>query len=257
MRPRIIPVLLLSDEGVVKTTNFKDRNYIGDPLNTVKVFNDLKVDELVLLDIDATKNGRTISIELVKEIGSEANMPISVGGGIKDLQNIRDLISAGAEKVILNSYAIQNPEFIRDAVNEFGSSTISVCIDYKKKIIVGDTVYIKNGTHKVNFDPLKLALLVEEMGAGEVILQSIDRDGKMVGADIELIKKLNKELKIPLVVLGGVGSKSDIEEIYNNVPVNGIAAGSYFVYQGKLRGILIQYPPISTYSFASINLKNH
>lgn len=248
-RPRIIPVLLINSSGVVKSIKFKDFTYIGDPINAVRIFNDLKVDELVLLDIDASKENRSISIDLVREIGEEANMPFSVGGGINSLETIRALTKAGAEKVILNTAALNNPNFIREAAENFGSSTISVAIDYRKKLFRGNVATTLNGTKKTDFSPLAAALLAQENGAGEVILQSIDRDGTMDGFDIETIQKVNEAVTIPVVALGGAGSQQDFENLYKQVAVNAIAAGSCFVFQGKLRGVLIQYPTINSYNF--------
>lgn len=248
-RPRIIPVLLINSSGVVKSTKFKDFTYIGDPINAVRIFNDLKVDELVLLDIDASKENRSISIDLVRAIGEEANMPFSVGGGIRSIETIRALTKAGAEKVILNTYALNNPSFIREAADHFGSSTISVAIDYKKKLFGSQCATTLNGTVKTNYSPLEAALLAEKHGAGELILQSIDRDGTMAGFDIETLQKVNAEVTIPVVALGGAGSKQDFEQLYRALPINAIAAGSFFVFQGKLKGVLIQYPSINSYNF--------
>lgn len=248
-RPRIIPVLLLQNGGIVKTTQFKKPIYIGDPINAVRIFNDLKVDELILLDIDATNENRTISIDLVKEIGEEANMPFSIGGGIKDISTIQQIIQAGAERVVLNTVAFENPDFVRQAVATFGSSTISVCIDYKKNLLGKQQVYCKNGNKKTHLTPLEAAKMVQELGAGEVVLQSIDRDGTMNGFDLTTLQSVNQQLTIPLVALGGAGTTEDVSKLYQQVPINGIACGSLFVFQGEMRGVLIQYPSIGQYGF--------
>jgi len=248
-RPRVIPVLLLHNNGLVKTINFSNNHYIGDPINAVKIFNDLKVDEIVLLDIEATKANRTISIDLVREIGEEANMPFSVGGGIKDVNTIKELTKAGAERVILSSYAIENPSFVAEAAANFGASTICVCLDYKKKWGRKYNVYTNSGKKNSKKDLLSLALKMQKLGAGEIIVQSIDRDGIMKGYDIDFIKKISSHLTIPVVALGGVGSISDIEDGYKLGHANGLAAGSFFVFKGKHRGVLIQYPEIKNYNF--------
>ena len=248
-RPRIIPVLLLHKGGLVKSINFKNHVYIGDPINAVRIFNDLGVDEIVLLDIDASKEKRSISIDLVKEIGEEANMPFSVGGGIGDIETMREIIQAGAEKIILNTNALPNPHFIRDASDAFGSSTISVCVDYKKRLLGKNLVHIKGGTERMNISPLEAAKLAEDAGAGEVILQSIDRDGTMSGFDLPTIETVSRSLAIPVVALGGAGSIADFENLFRRTYVNGISAGSFFVFQGKHRGVLIRYPPIKDYNF--------
>ncbi len=248
-RPRVIPVLLLHKNGLVKTVKFGKSTYIGDPINAVKIFNDLKVDEIVLLDIDATKENRSISIDLVKEIGEEANMPFSVGGGIKDIETIQKITSAGAERVILSSYAIENPHFIKEAANNFGASTICVCIDYKKNIWGNKQVYIESGKKNTKKDIATLATEVQNAGAGEVIIQSINRDGIMDGYDLETIKEVSSKVTIPVIALGGAGSTLDIEDGYKSAYANGLAAGSFFVFTGKHRGVLIQYPQVKNYNF--------
>lgn len=248
-RPRIIPVLLLSKGGLVKSIKFDKHVYIGDPINAVRIFNNLNVDEIVLLDIDASKENKTISLEVIKEIGEEANMPFSVGGGIKDIETIQQIIQAGAERVILNSSALEHPTFIKEASEAFGSSTIVVCIDYRKNVWGTKLVYTNGGTKKTKFSPIDAAILAEKHGAGEVILQNIDKDGTMLGFDIETIEEVNKLLTIPVVALGGAGQQADFEDLYNKTPINAIAAGSFFVFKGKHRGVLIQYPDIKTYNF--------
>lgn len=241
-RPRIIPVLLLKDKGLVKSLRFKDHRYIGDPINAVKLFNDLKADELVFLDILATKENRLISLELIKNIGEEANMPFAVGGGIKSLEDIRSIISVGAEKVIINSEAGRNPDFIKRASDHFGSSTICVCIDIKKDFFGRERVYIRNAKQKLNFSPVYYAQLMENKGAGEIIIQSVSNDGSMLGYDIGMIKRIAESVTIPVVALGGAGSLSDMRECYYSSYASALAAGSMFVYQGPRKGILINYP---------------
>lgn len=250
-RPRIIPVLLLQNGGLVKSIGFRDHIYIGDPINAVRIYNDLRVDEIILLDIDASLEDRTLSIDLVREVGEEANMPFSVGGGIDSVEKIRGLIQAGAERVILNSFAITHPDLIKRASEEFGSSTISVCIDYKRGFFGSTRVYIKGGTKKTALEPMQAAELAELNGAGEVILQSIDRDGTMSGYDIEMIRTINRRLTIPVVGLGGAGKQSDVEVLFRETKLNAAAAGSLFVFQGNNRGVLIRYPPIASYNFDS------
>jgi cyclase len=248
-RPRIIPVLLLHKGGLVKSVKFKDHVYIGDPINAVRIYNDLNVDEIALLDIDAAKENRSISVDLIREIGEEANMPFSVGGGIGDVDTIKHIIQAGAERVILNTHAVNNVSFIQEASDAFGASTIVVCIDYKKSFFGGNQVYIKGAAQKTGMQPIEAAKLAEANGAGEVILQSVDRDGTMAGFDLETIEQVNRELTIPVVALGGAGQLSDFENLYKTTGINGIAGGSFFVFQGKHRGVLIRYPPIKSYTF--------
>ncbi len=241
-RPRIIPVLLLKGQGLVKSRQFSNYNYIGDPINAVRLFNDLKADELVFLDINATREQRIISLDFIKDVGEEANMPFAVGGGIRTTDDIQKIISAGAEKVIINSFAAENPSFIKLASNAFGSSTISVCIDVKKKRFGGLKTWTHGGTKATNHTPIDFAKLMQEQGAGEIIIQSISHDGMMEGYDLELISEISRAVTIPVVALGGAGSISDLRDGYNTGLANGLAAGSLFVYQSKNRGVLINYP---------------
>jgi cyclase len=241
-RPRIIPTLLLRNLGLVKSVGFKDYKYIGDPINAVKIFNDLKADELVFLDILASKEKRVISLDFVSKVGDEANMPFSVGGGIRTIQDIRSVLRAGAEKVVINTFAVEDPSFIRTAADEFGSSTITVCIDVKKKIFGKQQVYIYGGSKSTSLDPVSFAIMMGEMGAGELIINSIDRDGSMEGYDIELIKTVSDSVTIPVVALGGAGKVEDLNEAVQNGHASAVAAGSMFVFHGPRRAVLINYP---------------
>lgn len=240
--PRIIPVLLLKGQGLVKSTRFKDYRYIGDPINAVKIFNDLRADELVFLDITASKNKRCISTDFVKNVGEESNMPFAVGGGISTISQIREIISAGAEKVVINSKAAIDPIFIRQAADTFGSSTITVCIDVKKKYLGGYQTRIYGGTKATNWDPVPFAKRMEECGAGEIIVQSIDKDGTMEGYDIDLIRKISEAVSIPVVALGGAGNLYHLKQAYKEAYATGLAAGSLFIYHGPRKGILVSYP---------------
>ena len=248
-RPRIIPVLLLKDRILVKSIRFKDHRYIGDPINAVTIFNDLKADELIFLDIEASKNNRLISLDFVKNVGEEAGMPFGVGGGVRSIEDIRAIINAGAEKVVINTYAGQNPDFIREASETFGSTTIVVCIDVKNKIFKGARSWILNGSLSTEFQPLEFARLMEKNGAGELIIQSIENDGTMEGYDIDLIRSITSEVSVPVVALGGAGIKEHLVEAYRDAQANGLGAGSLFVYQGKKRGVLINYPEKNELTF--------
>jgi len=241
-RPRVIPVLLLKKSGLVKSINFKNHKYIGDPINAVKIFNDLKSDELVFLDILASKEKRKVSLDFVKNVGSEANMPFGVGGGIKSIEDIREIISAGAEKVILNTHAFLNLDFIKEAADEFGSSTITVSIDVKKTLFKGKRVFIYGGTKMTKMTPVKYSKIVEEMGAGEIIINSIDNDGVMEGYDIDLIKEISQNVSIPVVALGGAGDLNHFAKAIDKGFASAVAAGSKFVYQGSRRAVLVNYP---------------
>lgn len=241
-RPRLIPVLLLNGKTLVKSRQFQDYHYIGDPINAVRLFNDLKADELAFFDILATRESRAASLELVKNIGEQANMPFAVGGGLRSLEDIRAVIGAGAEKVVINSAAVENPDFIRQACDSFGASTIVVCMDVKKTSSGEERVWTRNGERCSQYRPEEFAKLMEEKGAGEIVVQSIERDGMMNGYDIDLIKKISVAVSIPVICLGGAGSLEHMKQAYIEGHASALAAGSLFVFQGPKRGVLINYP---------------
>jgi cyclase len=241
-RPRIIPVLLLKNNGLVKSVQFKKHKYIGDPLNAIKILNDLRADEIILLDIDASKKGKIINVDLVKQIGEETKMPMTVGGGIRTLNDIKNLITAGAEKVIIGSYALERPDFVKEATDAFGSSTISVCIDVKKTFFGNEYAYNQSKKKTTSIPVVKIVKVFEQMNVGEIVIQSVDNDGRMNGYDIELIKKISTIVQIPIVALGGAGSLNDLKTTYQKTCVSALAAGSIFVFNDESRGVLINYP---------------
>ena len=241
-RPRVIPVLLLKGQGLVKSIRFKNHRYIGDPINAVRIFNELKADELIFLDILATKENRTVSLDFVKNVGEEANMPFAVGGGIKSLNQIKDILHAGAEKVVINTSAVKDPDFIRQATNSFGSSTITVCIDVKKNLFGKEQTWIISGSKSTGKSPVEVALEMEKLGAGELIIQSMENDGKMQGYDIPLIKKISEAVTIPVVALGGAGTLMDFNKAIDEGYASAVAAGSMFVYHGPRQAVLVNYP---------------
>jgi imidazole glycerol-phosphate synthase subunit HisF len=248
-RPRIIPVLLLKDLAIVKSVQFKSYKYIGDPINAVRIFNDLEADELVFLDITASKRKRLISLDFVKAVGEESQMPFCVGGGISTLEDIKAVITAGAEKVVLNTSAGRDPDFVKAASEEFGSSTIVICIDVKRTLFGGERAWILGGSRATRFSPVDFAKLMEDKGAGELIVQSIEKDGTMEGYDIDLIRSISQAVSIPVVALGGAGRIEDLVEGYRYGFANGLAAGSLFIYQDRRRGVLINYPQRRDVSF--------
>lgn len=241
-RPRVIPVLLLKNLGLVKSVKFKKFRYIGDPINAVKLFNDLGADELAFLDIMANHEKRSISLDFVRRVGDEANMPFSVGGGITSLKEIQQIIKAGAEKVILNTHASEEPDFIKMASDEFGSSTITVCIDVNRNLFGKELTYIYSGKKVTKYNPVDFALLMEQKGAGEIIINSITNDGTMQGYDIPLIKKISEAVSIPVVALGGAGTINDFYLAFKEGYASAVASGSMFVYHGPRRAVLINYP---------------
>jgi cyclase len=248
-QPRIIPVLLLKNNGLYKSVKFKNHHYIGDPINAVKIFNDLKADELVFLDTEASKQNRLISLDFVKEVGEEANMPFAVGGGIKSLEDIQKIINAGAEKVVINSAALKNPNFISEASNTFGRSTIAVCMDVNKNIFGKSKVFALAGCKAYDYTPIEFAKLMQDKGAGEIIVQSVALDGTMNGYDYDLILSVSKAVNIPVIALGGAGKMEHLKQAFQQSFANGLAAGSLFVYQGSKKGVLINYPELNEKQF--------
>jgi cyclase len=245
---RIIPCLLLRNNGLVKTVKFKDSTYIGDPINTVKIFNEKEVDELFFLDIDATKLHKEPPYDLIQNIASECFMPFAYGGGIQSLQQIERIIKSGAEKVIINTNAFLQKDFLAEAVKQFGSSTIAVSIDVKREFLKGNVVYIKGGTQSTGLTPVVYATRIEDAGAGEILINSIDRDGVMEGYDIELIKSISNSIRIPVIACGGAGTLNDFKSAVREGGASAVAAGSFFVFHGKRRAVLITYPSYSEIS---------
>lgn len=238
---RVMPCLLLNKSKLVKTTKFKNPDYIGDPINAVMIYNDLEVDELIFLDITATIENRTPPFEIIKEIATECFMPFTYGGGIRDIETIKKIFNLGAEKVVINSCALDNPELITEASRLFGSQSILVSIDVKQKMFGRYFVYTKSGRNATKLDPVEYAKKMEQLGAGEIFLNSIDRDGTMDGFDPELIKMVSDAITIPLIVCGGAGEIGDIKKAVE-AGASAVAAGSLFVYQNRNRSVLINYP---------------
>lgn len=241
-RPRIIPILLLKGEGVVKTVKFTKEKYIGDPINAVRIFNDLEVDELIFIDITATKENRKIDVNLVKQIGDEAFMPFAVGGGIKTLSDAKELMNAGAEKIIINSEALKNMELIYAISKSFGNQSVVLSVDVRKNLSGRYIIYGESGTCKYDLDLKTYCRLAEENGVGEILINSIDNDGMMNGYDNELIKLVSNHVSVPVVACGGAGSLLDLSRAYFNGNANAVAAGSIFVFHGPRKAVLINYP---------------
>ncbi|GHA57641.1 AglZ/HisF2 family acetamidino modification protein [Pontibacter akesuensis] len=252
LRKRIIPCLLLKEEGLVKTVKFKQEKYIGDPINALKIFNEKEVDELVFLDISATERKEEPHYDLLSEIASECFMPLAYGGGIHKIEQISKILSLGFEKVVINTAAVDNPDLIKEAAQVFGSSTIVVSIDVKKNLFGKYQVYTKRGTYNTKLDPVKHAANVENLGAGEVMLNSIDRDGTMSGYDIALIAKVSNHVSIPIIASGGAGNLQHFYEALTLGKASAAAAGSFFVFHGKNRAVLINYPSEADFSQSQI-----
>jgi len=242
IKPRVIPALLLKGQGLVKTVKFNEPKYLGDPINIVRIFNDKEVDELVLLDITATPEKRGPQFDLLKNIASEAFIPLAYGGGIRSMDDVRKLLSIGIEKLIMNTSAVETPSLVREVADHAGSQAAVVSMDVKKNFLGKYEVFTHCGQKKTGLDPVKHAVEMERMGVGEIIINSIDRDGMMQGYDIELVRKVADAVRVPVVACGGAGNLSHISEVIKQGHASAAAAGSIFVFQGPLRGVLISYP---------------
>lgn len=240
-RIRVIPGLLLHRKGLVKSVRFKDYKYVGDPINAVRIFNDKEVDELAIIDIDATRENRAPDINRIASILSEAFMPVAYGGGISCVAEAERILLNGAEKVIINKAAVKNPSLIREIARWFGSQSMVVSIDYKKTFLGPVNVFTDNGKTNTRLNPVEFAKQMEEAGAGEILLNSIDRDGTFEGYDLPMIKKIAESVNIPVIALGGAGSLNDFRQAVEN-GASAVSAGSFFVLQRPHRAVLISYP---------------
>ncbi len=242
LRPRIIPCLLVHDGGLVKTVRFKDPKYVGDPINAVKIFNEKEADELVVLDIDASAQGREPNFRLIAQLAAECRMPLCYGGGVKTAQQAKRIIGLGVEKVAISSAAIENPRVITEMAHEVGSQSVVVVIDAKKKLRGGHEAWTHNGKKNSGRSVIEVAREAAELGAGEIVVNSIDNDGQMTGYDLALARKVRDATRLPMSFLGGAGSLADIGKLIAECGVVGAAAGSLFVFKGAYRAVLINYP---------------
>ena len=242
LRPRIIPSLLLHDKGLVKTVNFKSPKYVGDPINAVRIFNEKEVDELAFFDIDATVLNQEPDYILIEKLANQSRMPLCYGGGVKTIDQAQKIFGLGIEKISLSSAIINNPQLVTQIAERVGSQSVIVVLDVKKKLLGGYEVFTHNGKKSTGINPVKFARELELLGAGEIIINSIDQDGVMKGYDLTLIEKIAESISIPLTVLGGAGSLSDIEKVIDKHGVIGVSAGSLFVFKGPYKAVLINYP---------------
>lgn len=242
LRPRIIPCLLVHNRGLVKTRQFTDPTYVGDPVNAVRIFNEKEVDELMVLDIDATVKGHEPNYELIAQLAAECRMPLAYGGGVKRVEQVERIIGLGVEKVAISSAAIADPGFITAASRKVGSQSIAVVADVRADQKDGYSVFTHNGTLNTAQTPVELASMAEEAGAGEFIVNNIDRDGMGNGYDLALVAQCRAACALPITVLGGAGSLGDVKGLIEKFPIIGAAAGSLFVFKGKYRAVLINYP---------------
>lgn len=243
LRPRIIPCLLLHEGGLVKTTQFRDPKYVGDPLNAVRIFNEKGVDELMVVDIDASRTGAAPDEKLIAELAAECRMPLCYGGGVKTPEQVERLVGLGVEKVAMSSALVENPSLAASCAERVGSQSVVAVIDVKATgIFKKNEVVTHNGKARTGLDPVVHALKLVQYGVGEIVVNSVDRDGRMKGYDLALVNELRSVVKTPLTVLGGAGSLDDLRDLVAHHPIIGAAAGSLFVFKGKFRAVLINYP---------------
>jgi cyclase len=235
--------LLIKNGGLVKTIQFDNPKYVGDPINAVRIFNEKCVDELIVLDIDATVKGKDPDLKMINNLATECRMPLCYGGGVKTVEQIREIIELGVEKVSLSSAAIENHEIVKNGAKFVGNQSIVVTLDVKKE---NNNYYIftHNGKKTIKIDPVDMVKDFQEIGAGEIVINSIDNDGVMKGYDLNLIKKIKDIANIPITVVGGAGTLSDIEELFGRFGLIGASAGSLFVFKGVYRAVLINYPDV-------------
>ncbi len=239
---RVIPVLLLKEWGIEKSIRFQDPVYIGSPINAARVFNGRNVDELILLDIVATERKRPPIIEVISQITEEAFMPVTVGGGIRDISTIRELLTAGADRVVINTCAVEQPNLVTQAADCFGSQCVVVSVDAKRNPDGSYEVYTHGGTRATGLDPVSHARRMQDIGCGEILLTSIDRDGTMDGYDLELTQRVSDSLTIPLIACGGAGSVEHLADAVGVGHASAVAAGAFFLFFGQRRTVLLTYP---------------
>ena len=242
MSARIIPCLLLRGHGLVKTRKFKDPVYVGDPVNAVRIFSEKEVDELVILDIDASREQREPNYDLISEIAGECFMPVAYGGGVRTLAQARKLIRCGVEKVVINTAAVESTNVIREIADVFGSQAVVGAMDVRQTLLGKYRVTVRSGTVETRLDVEDHARALVKAGAGEIFLNSIDRDGQMDGYDLVLIRKVAAQVNVPLVACGGAGTPEHLRQALHEGGASAVAAGSMFVFHGKHRAVLISYP---------------
>lgn len=246
LRPRIIPTLLVHEGGLVKTVGFKDPKYVGDPINAVKIFNEKEADELVVLDIDATTRATDPDYRMIANLAAECRMPLSYGGGVRTVEQAERIIALGVEKVALSAAAIERPALLSEIAERVGRQSVVAVIDVRRRTGMfrkGLEVTTRNATCAHTIAPVELALELERAGAGEIVINSVDRDGTMKGYDLDLAVEMRRRLGVPMTVLGGAGSLDDISKLIGACGTVGASAGSLFVFKGSLRAVLINYPP--------------
>ena len=241
--PRIIPCLLVKNKGLVKTVRFKNPKYVGDPINAVRIFNEKEVDELIVLDIEATSEDRDPDIKMIENLAAECRMPLCYGGGVKTVEQAQRIVGLGVEKVAISSVALDKPELVSEMAEQVGSQSVVVVLDVKKRLLNGKyEAWTHNAKRHTGRCPVEWARQAENLGVGEIVVNSIDNDGVMKGYDFPLIDTIRDAVRVPITVLGGAGSLNDIRQLIDKYDIIGAAAGSLFVFKGVYRAVLINYP---------------
>lgn len=241
LQHRVIPALLLLNNGLVKTTRFKDPKYVGDPINAIRIFNEKEVDELMLLDITASKENREPNFEMIEQIAGECFMPLAYGGGVRSVEHAKRIFALGVEKICIQSAALENPGLVSEMAKRFGSQSLMVSVDVKRNWLGKPKLYNSANASSIGADWLECTKQLVDAGAGEVLLNAVDRDGTLQGPDLALIEQLSAVIDVPLIAVGGVGSLADIKAAVN-AGASAVAAGAFFVYHGPHRAVLINYP---------------
>ena len=243
LRARIIPCLLVKNGGLVKTVKFEQPKYVGDPINAVRIFNEKEADELIVLDIDATVKGQEPNYDMIRNLAAECRMPLCYGGGVKSVEHFKMIIGLGVEKVAISAAALDNPNLVSRAAEVVGNQSVVVVLDAKKNWFSNKyEVYTHNGTKSSKQLVTDCARKMESLGAGEIVINSIDHDGLMAGYDLKLIEQVRSIVSVPVTALGGAGTFDDIRGLVERFGLIGVAAGSLFVFKGKYRAVLINYP---------------
>jgi len=242
LRTRVIPCLLLRGEGLVKTIAFRDPTYVGDPINAIRILNDKEVDELVFLDIRASQEGRGPALQAIESFASECFMPVAYGGGIRSLEDARQVLALGIEKIVVNTVALRQPQVVAEIAREFGAQAVVASIDAKKKMLGGYEVMAAGGTQRTGLKPADHARRMVEVGAGEIFLNSVDRDGTQSGYDLKLVREVADAVSVPVIACGGAGTLEHFAQAVSEGHASAVAAGSMFVFHGRHRAVLISYP---------------
>ena len=234
--------MLVHNDGLVKTVNFKDPKYVGDPINAVRIFNEKEVDELMVMDIDASVRNREPDLGLIENLAAECRMPLCYGGGVSNAKQAETIVGLGVEKVAISSAAVKNPELVREMAHAVGRQSVVVVLDVRRNLFGKYTIFTHNGKHNTKLDPFEFGKKLQDLGAGEIVVNSIDNDGSMKGYDLVLVEKIRESVSVPITVLGGAGKQDDLKSLIARYKIIGVAAGSLFVIKGEYRAVLINYP---------------